>query len=311
MYGASSLILARCGGGGSSTIISNGCRGVSSRSSSSSSTTRRSRSNNGVLAATTSAGVACTMCHSLRMTAACSASTSLHLRHGCSGSGSSINAAARSSLVTRSSSTYTNNGQPHFGNGMSPAAASTCSNGISSDCNNILPRVSLNNNRTIHSSSYGLNTNNSIISSTLLPSNTFGGIMGSYLGSSVASSTAFSSQEALLDPSTSIASDGWTMKELAGAILFATAATAGSMLLGPIDRLRGRTTGGNGSGGSNNGGGGGSNNGGGGPVGGGEQYDHSLDSHVKEEEDEKKELGLGIATVPRPYEVCTVHSFDQ
>ena len=135
--------------------------------------------------------------------------------------------------------------------------------------------------------------------------------MGSYLGSSAATSTVFSSQEALLDPSTSIASDGWTMKELAGAILFATAATAGSMLLGPIDRLRGRTTGGNGSGGSNNGGGGGSNNGGGGPVGGGEQYDHSLDSHVTEEEDEKKELGLGIATVPRPYEVCKVHSFDQ
>jgi len=163
---------------------------------------------------------------------------------------------------------------------MGPAVGATnSSNGIpSSACNNTL-------SRTINSSSH--------VNNTLLPSNIFGGIMGSHLG---ATATVVSSQEALLDGANNANNtSGWTLKELAGAILFAGAATAGSMLLGPIDRIVGKPTGGGG------GGGGGSGGNNGGPVGG--KYEHSFESPAKEKEDQEEKLGVGIATVPRPYEV--------
>lgn len=118
--------------------------------------------------------------------------------------------------------------------------------------------------------------------------------MGSHLG---ATATVVASQEALNGASNT---SGWTAKELVGAILFASAATVGSILLGPsIDRLVGKTTGGGGGGGGAGGPGG--NNGG--PVGG--KYQNSFESPAKEKEYQEEKLGVGIATDtgPRPYEV--------
>jgi len=300
MYGN---ILARCGGSGYS--VSNGCsrrvNKITSRSSSSSSTTTTRRSNNNnrtIMAATTSAGVACTMCHSLRLTAACSAGTSLqqHVRTNLSNN-------HNNNTTARSLTTYNNKGQNHFGNVMNQTVAWNNSS-IANGCGILKtsPTLLNNNNRAINSSSQIKS------SSLLLPSSTFGGITQSYLNSTAAplsTVATLSSQEALLNGESSAAESSWTMQELVGAILFATAATAGSILLGPIDRLRGKTTGNNGGGGGN---GGGDNGGGGGSGGGGPIGKHRLDSPLntkeenKEEGDQEMELGLGVATLPRPYE---------
>ena len=308
MYGN---IIARCGGSG--YLVSNGCssRGVNtitSRSSSSSSTTTRRSNNRSIMAATTSAGVACTMCHSLRITAACSASTSLqqHVR-------SNLSNNHHSNTTARSLTTYNNKRQNHFGNGMNQPVAWNSSS-IANGCG-ILGTSSplLNNNRAI------INSSSSQIksSSLLLPSNTFGITQHNLIAAPLSTvATILSSQQALLNGESSAAESSWTMQELVGAILFATAATAGSILLGPIDRLRGKTTGNNGGGGGGNGGDNGGGSGGGGPIG-----EHRLDSPLntkeenKEEGDQEMELGLGVATLPRPYEgmfikLCTCLLLD-
>jgi len=221
--------------------------------------------NNGgnALMAATSAGAACAMCSSLRMTAACSASTaSLHLRqvHNSSSSGAD-NGAAR---VHSSLSSVYRGQTPHFGNVMSPAVAHR---GIPTTC-------ALK--RTINSSSH--------VENTLLG---LPNMRRNYLGAA-----------ATLDGAEANHTSEWSIQELAGAVLFAGAASAGSMWLGgPIDRLGGGGGGGGGSGGS------GGNNGGGSPVGG--KYTNSFESPGKEkgDQEEKIDLGLGIATAPKPYEV--------
>jgi len=290
MYGN---ILARCGGSGS--VSHRGVNAITSRSSSSSSTTRRSNNNRSIMAATTSAGVACTMCHSLRLTAACSAGTSLqqHVRTNLSNN-------HHNSTTARSLTNFNTNNKAHFGNGMNQPVVAWNSSAISNGCGILKtsPTLLNNNNRAINSSSQ-------IKSSSLqLPSNTFGGITQHNFIAAPLSTVALSSREALLNGEASAVESSWTMQELVGAILFATAATAGSLLLGPIDRLRGKTTGndgGGGNGGGDNGGGGGS--GSGGPIG-----EHRLDSPLntkeenKEEGEQEMELGSGVATLPRPYE---------
>ena len=292
MYGN---ILARCGGSGS---VSRGVsvNTITSRSSSSTTTRRSNNNNRSIMAAATSAGVACTMCHSLRITAACSAGTSLqqHVRTNLS---NHHNTTTARSLTT----SYSTNNKAHFGNGMNQTVAwnSTLANGCG-----ILrtsPTLLNNNNRAINSSSQIKS------SSALLPSSTFGITQHNLTAAPLSTvAAALSSQQALLNGEASAAESSWTMQELVGAILFATAATAGSILLGPIDRLRGKTTGNTGSGGGNGGGdngGGGGGSGGGGPIG-----EHRLDSPLntkeenKEEGDQEMELGLGVATLPRPYE---------
>lgn len=111
---------------------------------------------------------------------------------------------------------------------------------------------------------------------------------------------AATSQEAMLDGAGGPALSGWSATELAGAILFAGAATAGSILLGPFDRLRGETgTGGGGGGGD---GGGDPGGGGGGPPFRG-KHDNSFEHGAKEKQDREEGLRMGIATVPSPYEV--------
>ena len=280
MYGANLLAATRYGGGCSSASrISNAsCRRSSSSTSHHHHNQQHQNRRNTVLAATASAGVACTMCTSLRMTAACSASTSLHLQNRSSSSSSSI---------IRTNNNNYNKGQPHFGNGMGPlttttvAAAATLNNNNRSRMVGVPPRA-YNYHTTCTS------TTNQVSALPIL------GSIQQLNGSSAKEASSISSE--------------WSLKELAGAVLFAT---AGSMLLGPtIDRLRGNTTtnggGGGGGGSGGNGGGSGGNNGGGGSV-GGEKYMHD-DSTVKEEgnTEQEKELGLGIATVPRPYEVRVV-----
>eukprot|EP00581_Thalassiosira_minuscula_P007181 CAMPEP_0183706418 /NCGR_PEP_ID=MMETSP0737-20130205/3261_1 /TAXON_ID=385413 /ORGANISM="Thalassiosira miniscula, Strain CCMP1093" /LENGTH=231 /DNA_ID=CAMNT_0025933831 /DNA_START=331 /DNA_END=1022 /DNA_ORIENTATION=+ len=228
MHAANNMLIATRG----CSAVSNGCRGVTARSSSSSShasTSRRGRPNNnhrGSLAAATSAGAACAMCTSVRMTAACSASTSLHLRHAHSYSSHENIYARSSSLLVRRGG---GGGQPHFGSGMSPSLAVSSSSSVTKHgALSAAAACTALNIRTINSSSH--------------VKDTFGGIMES--GNLGAAATAISSQEALLDGAQGAASaSGWSARELAGAVLFAGAASAGSMLLGPIDSLRGGKTG--------------------------------------------------------------------
>lgn len=87
-----------------------------------------------------------------------------------------------------------------------------------------------------------------------------------------------------------IASSSWATK--AGALVLGAAA-AGSLFLGPIDKLRG----------GGGGGGGGDPSPGGSGGGGGGSYAHKFESHSKEDEDEKAKLEVGVTTAPRPYEV--------
>ena len=94
----------------------------------------------------------------------------------------------------------------------------------------------------------------------------------------------------------------WSGRELAGAILFAGAATAASILLGPFDALRGKSSGSGGGGGGGPGGDGGGGGGGVPPL-GGKRYDSAFESQPKERLDEQKKLSLEVATSSRPYEV--------
>ncbi len=86
-----------------------------------------------------------------------------------------------------------------------------------------------------------------------------------------------------------IASSSWATK--AGALVLGAAA-AGSLFLGPIDKLRG-----------GGGGGGGGEPSGGSSGGGGGSFQHKFESHSREDEDEKAKLEVGVTTAPRPYEV--------
>ncbi len=157
------------------------------------------------------------------------------------------------------------------------------SNNIWNSTNDIVRSAACNTLRAISSSSQ-------VKTGALLPSY-FGG----------ASTTAISSHEAIITGANQAGDDsGWSSRELASAILFASIATAGSMLLGPLDKLRGKATGGEGGGGGGPGGSGGNN---GGPVGGG-KYEHAFASPAKELEETEEKIGVGIATIPRPYEVC-------
>ena len=260
-------ILAVRGG----STLSNGCRGVTPRSSTS--TTQRSRSRNGGALAVTSAGAVCTMCNSLRTTAACSASNALSLRH--------VHSPSLDSPVPMNLLASAYRGQSHVGSAVGPAAVAWNQINVKpgAACNTTLKREI-----SSHSTRVDKNTPMQIYN--------LGDIMAT-LGATV---TALSSQEALLDgacqPPTS---SSWRSTDLAGAaLLFAGAVSAGSLLLGPMDGLRGKTTGGGG-------GGGGSGGNNGGPV--GDKYQHSYDSTPKEREDQDDRLGLKISSVPRPYEV--------
>ena len=289
MYAANSILAAR----GGCSALSNGCRGVTSRSSSSHASNRRNN-NSGVLAAASSAGAACAMCHSVRMTAACSASTTaLHLRHAHTASSSQDIGAARRSIP---SSNVHGGHQTHFGNGMDSSAMSwnVARDRLKSSNGTLGNNYSALNIRTVSSSSQ-------VNKSLLLKNDAFGGLMGSYVGGMTAA--AVSSQDALLDGSAAAggaASSGWKLQELAGAILFAGVATAGSMLLGPIEGLGGKSGSGGGGGGGDPGGGGG----GGPPVSG--KYENAFDSPAKEKENQEPQLAVGIASLPKPYEVCSI-----
>jgi hypothetical protein len=93
-------------------------------------------------------------------------------------------------------------------------------------------------------------------------------------------------------------SSGEGSTDLAGAaLLFAGAASVGSILLGPMDGLRSKSNPGGGGGGGGVGSGGNS----GGPV--GDKYQHSFDSTTKERDDKEDKLESKISSVPRPYEV--------
>jgi len=111
---------------------------------------------------------------------------------------------------------------------------------------------------------------------------------------------------ALTASSAAGSASSWTLTELAGAMMFAGAATTGAMLLGgQMEGLRGKTTCGGGAGGGGGGGGGGGK-GTGGNAGGpsGETNKHSFDSSTKEREDQKKELDISTSTSSSgPYEV--------
>ena len=132
----------------------------------------------------------------------------------------------------------------------------------------------------------------STVTSPFLLSEAMGGVMGNF-GTNTSVSPHGTS-----DGLSEAMNSGWTMKELAGAIVLASAAVAGSLFLGPMDRLRGgggsNSPGGRGSGGNNNGGGGRNN---------GETYDNSFDFRAREEGDDEERLAVGIATAPKPYEV--------
>jgi hypothetical protein len=112
-----------------------------------------------------------------------------------------------------------------------------------------------------------------------------------------ASAMALSSQGALLDGGYQApnSSSGGSTGLAGAALLFAGAASVGSILLGPMDGLRGKSTTGGGGGGRGLGGSSG------GPV--GDKYQHSFDSTVKERDDKEDKLGLDVSSVPRPYEV--------
>lgn len=117
-----------------------------------------------------------------------------------------------------------------------------------------------------------------------------------------ATATAFSLHGALLDVGTHPNPSGWTYAELTSAALsFAGVATSvSSIFLGPMDGLRGNTSGGGGGNGGGSGGGLGSNNSGR-PV--GDKFQHSFDSTTKEGERQDDKLSLKVGAVPRPYEV--------
>ncbi len=165
----------------------------------------------------------------------------------------------------------------HFGNGLSSAhpllitasakSLPAISSSRASKPTSVAKACSITG-ATIHSSSSASST-----TPNFLLEATFGGLTGHFSGSS----------SGTINESTT-----WTIRELTGAIAFASAVTTGSLFLGPFDKLRGNE----GGGGSSSGGGGGNNN----------KYEHSYETAAKEKEEENN-VSVGIATAPTPYEV--------
>lgn len=303
----------------SRSILSGGCRvgGVTRETSrtskhrypASSSTTKiplrthhvlassSSNTHRGASAAAAAATGACVMCKSVRMTAACSATTAVNsaLRRKNSNSGaasdiqnkyfhstSNINyhvttASSAMSIKHSNIQGVVVGRHHHFGNGLSSAhpllitASAKSLPAISSSRASkptSVAKASSFTGATIHSSSSASST-----TPNFLLEATFGGLTGHFSGSS----------SGTINESTT-----WTIRELTGAIAFASAVTTGSLFLGPFDKLRGNE----GGGGSSSGGGGGNNN----------KYEHSYETAAKEKEEENN-VSVGIATAPTPYEV--------
>jgi len=225
----------------------------------------------GVFAAAASAGTSCAMCHSVRLTSACSTSSMLQYRGMQTGGGAN-------NRYSKSAPCFGNNGlggrsAPLVGPLVSCATnqlSSSRVNATSSSANN----VSSSQIGAFHSTSKAMSSAPLVI----------GG------GSQSSSSSAIQSLGSVEEI---FASAGWASK--AGAIF--AAAAAGSLFLSPIDRLRGSSGGGGG-------GGGGDPNPGGGSGGGGKLEHNKFDSPGnKEEEDKKAKLDVDVTTAPRPYEV--------
>lgn len=317
MNSAANVLVVR-----SSTALSNGYRGVVTP------TTQRSssRGSGGGGATLAVAGAACTLCNSLRTTAACSASTALNLRHVHSSPTSSTTIMDTNSFVGVQSLASIGHGgrqqllPPFVGGGRGvPAVVAWNSINSTAACNN------KGLTRRTTSQTAALDPSSKIAAPLQCQT---GDIMGkTSVGISATAATAFSSSShrsgggraLLLEGNTS--GGGWSSAELltGAALLFAgagAAASVGSIFLGPnVDGgLRGNKTnnvgggggmnGHNGSGGSNDNG----NGGGGGSGPGADKYQHSFDSSVKEQDDKEDILGLEEAAAPRAYEV-SIHIY--
>jgi len=206
------------------------------------------------------------MCHSIRLTSACSTSSVLQYRglHTSSSANTSASVSAGAN----------NRGPPCFGNGPGLSALSNVAGPMVTRANQLSIRenatsfgqsaVSSSQIGAFHSASRA----NIAISAPLL------------IGGGQSAMQQLGSEEEII-------SSAWASR--AGAVIFAAAA-AGSIFLNPIDRLRG------------SGGGGGDPNPGG-SSGGGGNFEHKFDSPSKDEEDEKAKLSVDVTTAPRPYEV--------
>jgi hypothetical protein len=182
-------------------------------------------------------------------------------------------------------------GQSQFGSGIDPAVASwnltNIDHGIA--CGTMLKRE-INCHSMSGVKNIPLRINN----------------LGDIMATMGATTVTISTQGALPDgvyqaPYTS----GGASTDLAGAaLLFAGAASVGSILLGPMDGLRGKSTPVGGGGG----GGGGSGGNSGGPV--GDKYQHSFESINRDRNDKEEKLGSKVSSVPRPYEVSRQQSLS-
>lgn len=222
----------------------------------------------GVFAAA-SAGTSCAMCHSVRLTSACSTSSVLQYRG--MNTTASTNTAATSFTAGSVNNRYSKS-PPCFGNGLGRSAPIPSHVGPLVSC---AKQLSSKANAT---SSYG---------SANVSSSQIGAFHTASRASAplVVGGRQISAIEQLVSVE-EIISSGWASR--AGAMVFAAAA-AGSLFLNPIDRLRGS--------------GGGGDSGPGGSSGGGGKFEHKFDSPTKEDEDEKAKLSVGVTTAPRPYEV--------
>eukprot|EP00804_Cyclotella_cryptica_P008683 CCRYP_018532-RA/>CCRYP_018532-RA protein AED:0.01 eAED:0.01 QI:471/1/1/1/0/0/2/145/610 len=276
---SSAIAASRC------SVLSNGCRVVSletcvtsrqKKSGYPTSTPFRAQhmstyssnshtSRTGALAAAT--GV-CLMCHSLRLTAACSASSALnatlHRRGNAALNGKYLHSstAANSNLHMTSSVANGKYNQDHVMLRNEHLLPAHSSHAISVGCD-LAPNCYSLAKASIHSSS------RSEASSSMLLSNSLCGLTGQVINGNA-------------DFCGDINDTGWTISELFGAMFLASAATAGSLFLGPFGNLNGGS--GGGSGGNNGpGGGGGGHKKTGGPGGGNDSTyeDDSKEAQVK------------------------------
>jgi uncharacterized membrane protein YgcG len=282
------------------SVLSNGCRVASLEGRITSSSQRKSRypfstpmrsyhvvstspstshrSHNGVLTAATGA---CVMCHSIRGTVACSASTRINSALHRQGNTSVKQYSSKAKNQNHYATTSTDSGrfnQNHFlsSEHVRPALSS---------CVASLNTCSAINSRTVYKSY--IHTSSKVDNSTaVFVSNALCGLTGQTINSSA-------------NFGDSINETGWRMSELLGAICLASTLTASSMFLGPFGNLKGdskNVKGGYDDGGSKGTGGGGNGHkkvGGGGSDG---KYD---------EESNDPQVKVGIATVPPAYEVSS------
>lgn len=233
------------------------------------------KSRSGALAAATGA---CVMCHSLRVTAACSASSALN---------STLHRHGNTSLQSAHSSTIAN---PNH-HAMSSIANAKYSQHHMLQSDNPLSNSSSSHLATnphaitkasIHSSSNAQQLSSSLVSDALC------GITGQAMNSTATLGGG-------------INDTGWSMGELFGAMFLASAAATGSLFLGPFGdfKVDGAGHKGGGSGGPSGGGGGHKKIG---SAGGGN------DNRYEEDTDEPQ-VKVGIATAPPSYEVrrCFVY----